>query len=197
MDDALATLASFQGHVQHADGKVSTLVAFHAGAAATVASQASAGAGLARPVAVVAAVLLGLFLLGFLVSGYHMLRALRPVLRTSAVRSRYSVIGFTGFTGFTGGGRRAPYAERPVPPVLTGLGTRISRAITGPVPHTSPTQAVVAEDVQARITEARATTRVLAEIAERKYRHVSRAVPWAGLMLAAAICWLTLVTVWQ
>ncbi|MEV7008395.1 hypothetical protein [Streptosporangium sp. NPDC051022] len=156
LNDALAMVASFQGYVQHADGKVSTLVVLHAGAAATVASQVPAGLQPGQAGGAAGAVLLCLFLLGFLVSGYHMLQAVRPVLRPPAIRSRYGVAG------------RGPSAPN-----------EVSRSIP------------------ARIAEARAMAELLAAIAERKYRHVSRAVPWTGLMLGSAICWLALVVMWR
>ncbi len=165
LDDALATVASFQGYVQHADGKVGTLVVLHAGAAATVASQASVSARLGPAGAVIGTALLGLFLFGFLVSGYHMLQVIRPVLRSPAIRSRY---------GITGTGNRVPSAA--------------ATTITGITETT---------EITVRIAEARALAELLAEIAERKYRHVAKAVPWTGLMLGAAICWLILVAAWR
>lgn len=156
LDDALAVAASFQGCIQHADAKAGVLVVLHAGAAAIVATQASAGARLGQIGAVAGLALLSLFLLGFAVSGYHMLQAVRPILRSPAVQSRYSI---------------------------TGIGCHV------PSPAT--------EDLPVRITEAWAMARLLAQIAERKYRHVSRSVPWTGLMLGAAVCWTTLVAVWR
>ncbi|WP_371782116.1 hypothetical protein [Streptosporangium subroseum] len=128
----------------------------HAGAAAIVATQAGASARLGHAGLVAGLVLLALFLLGFLMSGYHMLQAIRPILRPPAVRSRY---------GITGVGSHAPTTST--------------------------------EDVPTRIAEAWAMSRLLAQIAERKYRHVSRALPWAGLMLVSAVSWTVLVAVWR
>ncbi|MFF5204935.1 hypothetical protein [Streptosporangium sp. NPDC000396] len=149
-------VVSFQNYVQHADGKVSVLVVLHAGGAAIVAAQAGAGARLGQVGAVIGFGLLGLFFLGSLVSGYHVLQAIRPVLRTPDAHSRYSI---------------------------TGIGR-----------HATPT---AAEDVQVRVAEAWAMLRLLAQIAQRKYQHVSRALPWTGLMLASAVSWTVLVAAWR
>ncbi|WP_433369414.1 hypothetical protein [Streptosporangium sp. CA-115845] len=156
LDDALAVTISFQNYVQHADGKVGVLVVSHAGAAAMVTAQIEAATKLGHVGLVLGLVLLGLFLLGFLVSGYHMLQTIRPVLRAPDARSRYGI---------------------------TGVGAHVS------------TMAV--EDVETRIGEAQAMTRLLARIAERKYRHVSRALPWTGLMLVSAMSWTVLVAAWR
>ncbi|MBG0826819.1 hypothetical protein HS041_03395 [Planomonospora sp. ID67723] len=135
---------------------MSILVVLHAGAAAIVAAQSSAGARLGGAGALIGYGLLGLFLLGFLVSGYHILQTIRPTLRPPAVRSRYGITGVTRF---------------PSPPA--------------------------ADDLPARTAEARAMAELLARIAERKYRHVFRAVPWAGLMLISVISWTVLVAAWR
>lgn len=155
MSDALATVTAFQNYVQHADGKVSVLVVLHAGAAAIVAAQSGASAKLSGAGTIIGYGLLGLFLLGFLVSGYHMLQTIRPDLRPPAMRSRYGITGIT---------------------------------------HSPPP---AADDLSARLAEARAMAELLARIAGRKYRHVSKAVPWAGLMLFSAISWTVLVAAWR
>ncbi|GAA5047830.1 hypothetical protein HNP84_000295 [Thermocatellispora tengchongensis] len=101
--EAAAAVANFQNYVQHAEGKVNVLVVVHAGAVATVASQAGAG-GLAEAGPVVAGVglgLLGLFVLGVLISGYHLLRAIRPELRSPDRPSRYGITGVRQVTGGT------------------------------------------------------------------------------------------------
>ncbi|WP_344858939.1 hypothetical protein [Planomonospora alba] len=72
---------------------MSVLVVLHAGAAAIVATQSAAGGRLAGAGAAIGYGLLGLFLLGFLVSGYHLLQTVRPVLRPPSVRSRYGITG--------------------------------------------------------------------------------------------------------
>ncbi|MEU4830101.1 hypothetical protein [Streptosporangium sp. NPDC023615] len=155
LGDALATMISFQNYVQHADGKAGVLVVSHAGAAAMVAAQTGAvarleGAGLAAGLA-----LLSLFLLGFLVSGYHILQVIRPVLRPPTLRSRYGITGVDA----------------------TAMPTT--------------------EDVTTNLAEAWAMARLLAKIAQRKYRHVSRALPWAGLMFVSAISWTVLLAAWR
>ncbi|GAA4208288.1 hypothetical protein GCM10022252_73230 [Streptosporangium oxazolinicum] len=156
LDGALAVMISFQNYVQHADGKVSVLAVAHAGAAATVAAQAGSAARLAHAGLVAGNALLGLFLLGFLVSGYHMLQTIRPVLRPPSTRSRYGITGVAGH----------------LPPAAD-------------------------EDVATRIDEAWAMTRLLAQIAERKYRHVSSALPWTGLTLVSAISLTVLIATWR
>ncbi|WP_329087638.1 MULTISPECIES: hypothetical protein [unclassified Streptosporangium] len=149
-------MISFQSYVQHADGKVGVLAVAHAGAAATVAAQAGGVARLAHAGLVAGNALLGLFLLGFLVSGYHMLQTIRPVLWPPNTRSRYGITG-----------------------------------VAGHLPQAAD------EDVATRIDEAWAMTRLLAQIAERKYRHVSSALPWTGLTLVAAISLTVLVAAWR
>jgi hypothetical protein len=164
--DALAVTVSFQNYVQHADAKVNVLVVVHAGAAAIVAAQSGGMGKLTEPGSFLGYGLLGLFGVGFLVSGYHILQVLRPVLRAPAVRSRYGITGVT---------------ERP--PGTTG-GERLSA-----------TEATA--NVPAKIAEAWAMSRLLAEIAKRKHRHVLRALPWTAVMLVSAICWTVLVAAWS
>lgn len=154
--DALAVTASFQNYVQHADGKVNFLIVVHAGTAAVVATQASAAAKLTQVGSFLGCALLGVFVAGFLVSGYHMLQVIRPVLRPPVIHSRYG--------------------------------------ITGIKEHRS---VAVEEDIAIKIAEAWAMTRLFAEIAERKHRHLLRALPWTGAMLVSAILWTVLVATWQ
>jgi hypothetical protein len=103
LDGALAVTISFQNYVQHADGKVGVLAVSHAGAAAMVAAQVGGIARLTHAGLVAGTVLLGLFVLGFLVSGYHMLQTIRPVLRPPDARSRYGITGAVGHMPPTAG----------------------------------------------------------------------------------------------
>ncbi|MER6944171.1 hypothetical protein ABT294_09125 [Nonomuraea sp. NPDC000554] len=93
--DAAAIVTGFQNYVQHAEGKVNALLVLHAGAAAGVAAQTAAGvaAGVGGLAAFLGYCLLGLFLLGSLVSGYHLLQTIRPSLKAPDRPSRYGITG--------------------------------------------------------------------------------------------------------
>ncbi|MDL4772813.1 MULTISPECIES: hypothetical protein [Thermomonosporaceae] len=89
----LALLNSFQNHVQHADTKVSTLLAVHAGTALAVVAAQDGPLDQAGPAW---SVLLAVFVLALAVSGYHLLQALRPRLHGPRRYSRFAIACLTG-----------------------------------------------------------------------------------------------------
>ncbi|WP_101787990.1 hypothetical protein [Nonomuraea indica] len=97
----MAAVTSFQGFVQHADTKAIALVAAHIGGITIMAAQgAAAGAMLERsmPTPVLATCLLGLYVVGLMVSGYRLLAAIRPTTAAPLIASRFSISGATVVT---------------------------------------------------------------------------------------------------
>ncbi|MEV5414041.1 hypothetical protein AB0K60_35060 [Thermopolyspora sp. NPDC052614] len=88
-----AIVTIFQNYVQQADGKAGVLVVIHTAAVAAAIAPGRAAAELDGAGAAVGYVLLALFLLGFLVSGYHVLRVLWPRLTPPGSPSRYGITG--------------------------------------------------------------------------------------------------------
>lgn len=134
---ALTAMSTFQGYVQQADAKVSTLVVVHAGAAVAIMASQTTLAARPRPVALVT---FALFALALLVSGYHLVQALRPRMRPSHRPSRFGIIGMM--------------SDRPI------------------------------DDAPA---EAWRMARLLAELAEVKYRHIACAIPWTAAMIVIGV----------
>ncbi|OLT26519.1 hypothetical protein BJF79_43470 [Actinomadura sp. CNU-125] len=134
---ALAVMATGQQYVQHADTKVSILIALQAGAVVGLtATRAAAGS---HP-ATISTVLFGVLLAASLVAGTHLLWALRPRLTGDDVPSRFGIVR---------------------------------------IPEHPPAGAAAQRD------EAWAMARILAALAETKYRHIGRAMPWLALGLVA------------
>ncbi|MBN6053881.1 hypothetical protein JYK22_18210, partial [Nonomuraea sp. RK-328] len=99
--DALATVASFQNFVQHADTKAIALIAAHAGSITVMASQsAGAGALLGRstPATLAGSLVLGLFALGLVMSSCHLMMAIRPTSSAPARPSRFAITGVRAVT---------------------------------------------------------------------------------------------------
>ncbi|MEU6711365.1 hypothetical protein ABZ897_07760 [Nonomuraea sp. NPDC046802] len=88
--DALTAVATFQSYVQHADEKVNILLMTHAGAAASVAATSALGPAHSLGTGIGWA-MLTLYAAGSIVSGYHLLRTLRPSLTPPAIRSHYGI----------------------------------------------------------------------------------------------------------
>ncbi|MEU8277552.1 hypothetical protein ACFYOK_18130 [Microbispora bryophytorum] len=104
---ALTTLGTFNGYVQQAEAKVTTVVTIHLGAAALAATQAGGMAPLwaAGPASAVGATILLLsFCVGFLVAGYHLALGLRPNLKGPGGVNRFGLV-------------RPAKADRPTAPV--------------------------------------------------------------------------------
>ncbi|MEU7000656.1 hypothetical protein [Nonomuraea sp. NPDC046570] len=96
---ALTELATFNGYIQQAESKVTTMVTVHLGATALAAAQAGEltplwAAGL--PAAGAVAALLAAFVAGFLTAGHHLLRALRPDLRAPERGGHFGLVRPTG-----------------------------------------------------------------------------------------------------
>ncbi len=89
---ALSVMNTFQGYLQHADAKVSTLVVAHAGAAVAVIATPSSTMGRHG---VLGASVLTLFVVAFLMSGYHLIQALRPRLYSSVPPSEFGLMGIS------------------------------------------------------------------------------------------------------
>lgn len=89
---ALTVMNTFQGYLQHADAKVSTLVVAHAGAAVAVIATPSSTMGRHGVVAVSG---LALFVGAFLMSGHHLIQALRPRLNSSVPPSAFGIMGIS------------------------------------------------------------------------------------------------------
>ncbi len=89
---ALSVMNTFQGYLQHADAKVSTLVVAHAGAA--VAAIATPSSTVGRH-GVMGVSVLALFVVAFLMSGYHLIKALRPRLYSSLPPSEFGIMGIS------------------------------------------------------------------------------------------------------
>jgi hypothetical protein len=87
LETALAAMTAAQGYVQQADAKVNTLLVLHTGG--TVAVLGVLGGASGR--SVVVWMLLALFALAFLVSGYHVLQALRPRLESPGLPNRFGI----------------------------------------------------------------------------------------------------------
>lgn len=87
---ALTMMNTFQGYLQHADAKVSTLVVAHAGAAVAIIATPSSALGRHG---VVAPAVLALFGVTFLMSGYHLIQALRPRLSSPVPPSEFGLMG--------------------------------------------------------------------------------------------------------
>jgi hypothetical protein len=102
----------------------------------------------------------------------------------------FAFIGFF-LLGFLMSGYHMFQAIRPI------LRPAAVRSRYGVVGIGSQMSVTLTEDIPTKITEAWAMTRLLAEIAERKYRHVAKALPWAGLMLVSAMSWAVLVAAWR
>jgi hypothetical protein len=89
---ALTVMNTFQGYLQHADAKVSTLVVAHAGAAVAVIATPSSITGQHGVMTVSA---LALFVGAFLMSGHHLIQALRPRLTSSVPPSAFGLMGIS------------------------------------------------------------------------------------------------------
>lgn len=89
---ALTMMNTFQGYLQHADAKVSTLVVAHAGAAVAVIAAPLNITGRSGAVALPALVL---FAGAFLMSGHHLIQALRPRLTASVPPSAFGLMGIS------------------------------------------------------------------------------------------------------
>jgi hypothetical protein len=89
---ALTVMSTFQGYLQHADAKVSTLVVAHAGATVAVIATPSSITGRFGLVALAG---LALFIGAFLMSGHHLIQALRPRLTSSVPSSAFGLMGIT------------------------------------------------------------------------------------------------------
>lgn len=87
---ALTVMNTFQGYLQHADTKVATLVVVHAGAAIAVIATPSS---LTARHGAVALAVLALFAGAFLMSGHHLIQALRPRLTASIPPSAFGLMG--------------------------------------------------------------------------------------------------------
>ncbi|GAA1196031.1 hypothetical protein F4556_003680 [Kitasatospora gansuensis] len=89
---ALSALTAFQGYVQQADSKVNTLLVVHTGGVVAV---VSALAGRDAPVRFPLPTLLVMagFAIAFLLSGFHVLQALRPRLDPPVPPSRFAITG--------------------------------------------------------------------------------------------------------
>ncbi|MBN6042022.1 hypothetical protein [Amycolatopsis sp. 195334CR] len=89
---ALTTVTFFQGAVQHADEKVRTLIA--AQSMITALTTAQAGLLLSRghspAVQVLAFALLGAFGIGYALSGFHLIQALRPRTKAPSPLNRFA-----------------------------------------------------------------------------------------------------------
>jgi hypothetical protein len=86
---ALAAMSAAQGYVQQADAKVNTLLVLHTGGTVAVLGVLGGTAGRSA----VVWILLSLFALAFLASGYHVLQALRPRLDPPALPNRFGIVG--------------------------------------------------------------------------------------------------------
>ncbi|GAA3749438.1 hypothetical protein [Salinactinospora qingdaonensis] len=85
---ALTALTMFQGYVQQADAKVGTLVVVNAGSAFAVMAAQAESAGQRGSLA---SLLLVVFTIAFLASGYHLVQALRPRRTPAPQSSRFSI----------------------------------------------------------------------------------------------------------
>jgi hypothetical protein len=89
---ALALMNTFQGYLQHADTKVSTLVVAHAGGAVAVIASPPSTIGQHGALALSA---FALFVGAFLMSGHHLIQALRPRLTASLPPSAFGLMGIS------------------------------------------------------------------------------------------------------
>lgn len=87
---ALTAMSTFQGYVQQADAKVSTLVVIHAGAAVAIMASQTTLTAHPRPAALAT---FALFALALLASGYHLVQALRPRMHPPHRLSRFAITG--------------------------------------------------------------------------------------------------------
>jgi disulfide bond formation protein DsbB len=88
---ALTALTTFQGYVQQADEKANVMVVVHTGGVVAVVTAVGGTAG-AQWSPVLGILLLG-FTVAFLVSGFHIMRALRPSTHAPAVANPFGVTG--------------------------------------------------------------------------------------------------------
>ncbi|MFG1947525.1 hypothetical protein [Nonomuraea sp. NPDC048826] len=92
---ALTSLDTFNGYVQQAEAKVTTMVTIHLGVSALAATQVGAVAphlAASLPSAVGFAALLSIFCVGFLIAGCHLALALRPDLRAPYGVNRFGLV---------------------------------------------------------------------------------------------------------
>ncbi|MDO0934063.1 hypothetical protein QQY66_21090 [Streptomyces sp. DG2A-72] len=91
LEVALAALAIFQGYVQQADSKVNVMVVVHTGG--VVAAAAALGGGAGTCWSPVLGTVLFAFAVTLLVSGFHIVRALRPSTHAPAPVNPFGVTG--------------------------------------------------------------------------------------------------------
>ncbi|MGH3389663.1 MAG: hypothetical protein ACRDOO_12390 [Actinomadura sp.] len=92
---AVTVMATFQSYLQHADAKVSTLLVAHAGAVVAVMAALPSLPNLNGPSNLILPMLLVAFFIAFLLSGHHLVQALRPRLRTPIPPSAFGVMGIS------------------------------------------------------------------------------------------------------
>lgn len=106
---ALQALTIFHGYVQQADAKAATVSTVHLGFTAIAATQAGAVREIwatGTPAAVTVVVVAVVFATGCLVSGHHLLAALRPRLLGPDVPTRFGLIHRPGPPGSTDAARQ-------------------------------------------------------------------------------------------
>ncbi|MGW4645112.1 hypothetical protein [Kitasatospora sp. NPDC004289] len=89
---ALSALTAFQGYVQQADSKVNTLLVVHTGGVVAVVS-ALAGRDTPARFPVPTLLVMAGFVAAFLISGLHLVQALRPRLSPPVPPSRFAMTG--------------------------------------------------------------------------------------------------------
>ncbi|MFJ4789892.1 hypothetical protein [Streptomyces sp. NPDC088794] len=87
----LGALSAFQGYVQEADAKVNSMLVVHTGGVVAVVTALGTGDG--RRHGAVADVVLALFALTFLISGFHLALAMRPRLDVPLPLSPFGFMG--------------------------------------------------------------------------------------------------------
>ncbi|MCD7437851.1 hypothetical protein [Streptomyces lincolnensis] len=136
----LGALTAFQGYVQEADAKINSMLVAHTGGVVAVVTTLGAPGG--QRFGTVGRIVLAAFACAFLVSGFHLGRAMRPRLHTPLPRSPF------GFMGLD------------IPP---------------------------ATDPRKLCAQLWDMARLLGCIAHAKNRHLTRAMPWTGLMLCLGV----------
>ncbi|WP_242886683.1 hypothetical protein [Actinomadura litoris] len=90
---AVTVMATFQGYVQHAEAKISTLLVAHTGAIVAVMAALPTLPPPGGPSGLMMSALYLTFATAFLLSGHHLIQALRPRPRTPVPPSAFGVFG--------------------------------------------------------------------------------------------------------